>query len=121
MGHVAPLEAAQHMDDRVDFADVREELVAEPFALRRAAHQPGDVDELDLGLDLLRRLGDRLDPVEPRVRDGDAADIRLDRAEGIVRRLRRGGLRQRVEKRRFANIRQADNAAAKAHDFPEIG
>ena len=40
-------EAAHHLDDRVDFADVREELVAEPFALARALDQAGDVDELD--------------------------------------------------------------------------
>ena len=33
VGHVAALEAAQHVDDRVDLADVGEELVAEPFAL----------------------------------------------------------------------------------------
>ena len=55
VGDVAAFEAAQHVDDRVDLADVGEELVAEPFALGRAADQAGDVDELDLGLDLLRR------------------------------------------------------------------
>jgi hypothetical protein len=32
-------------------ADVAEELVAQPFALARAAHQPGDVDEAELGRD----------------------------------------------------------------------
>ena len=44
---VGVLEAADDLDDRVDFADVGEELVAEPFALARALHQAGDVDELD--------------------------------------------------------------------------
>ena len=58
VGDVAVLEAAQHVDDRIDLADVGEELVAEPFALGGAADQPGDVDELDLGLDLLRRARD---------------------------------------------------------------
>ena len=42
---VVILETAQDVDDGIDFADVAEELVAQPFALRRAAHQPGDVDE----------------------------------------------------------------------------
>ncbi len=60
----------------------------------RAADQAGDVDELDLGLDLLRRLGDLADLVEPLVGDGDAADVRLDRAERIIGRLRRGGFGQ---------------------------
>ena len=61
VGDVAALEAAQDVDDRVDLADVGEELVAEAFALGRAADQAGDVDELDLGLDLLRALGDAAD------------------------------------------------------------
>ena len=56
------------------------------------------------------------DPVEARVGDRDAADVGLDRAERIIRRLRRGGLGQRIEKRRFADVRQADDAAAEAHD-----
>ena len=55
--------------------------------------------------------------VEPRIRHSDLADIRLDRAEGIVRRLRCRRLRQRIEERRLADIRQADDAAFETHDF----
>lgn len=51
MGNVVILEAAQHMHDGVDLADVGEELVAQPFALRGAAHQTGNVDEGDAGRD----------------------------------------------------------------------
>ena len=120
MSDVAALEAAQHVDDRIDLTDVGEELVAEAFALASAADQPGDVDELDLGLDLLRGLGDLADLVEPRVRHGDAADVRLDRAERIIRRLRSGGFGQSIEKRRFADVRQADDAAAEAHDLSKL-
>ena len=79
VGNVAAFEAAQDVHDRVHFADVGEELVAETFALRRAADEPGDVDELDLRLDLLRGPRDFLDRVEARVRNCDAADVRLDR------------------------------------------
>ena len=39
MGDVAVLEAAHDMGDRVAFADIGEKLVAEPFALRGAAHE----------------------------------------------------------------------------------
>ena len=46
MGDVGSLETSHHMDDRVDLADGGEELVAETFALRCAADQPGDVDEV---------------------------------------------------------------------------
>ena len=45
VGDVVVLEAAHHMRDGVDLADVGEELVAEALALGGAAHQPGDVDE----------------------------------------------------------------------------
>ena len=37
-----------------------------------------------------------------------------------IGRLRRGGLGQRIEKRRFADVRQADDAAAEAHGFSVI-
>ena len=45
MGDVGILEAAQHVDDGIDLADIGEELVAQALALAGAAHQPGDVDE----------------------------------------------------------------------------
>ena len=81
VGHVGIVEAAQHVDDGVDLADVAEELVAEPFARGGAAHQAGDVDELELRRDDLRRLGDARRALQPLVRHGDAADVRLDGAE----------------------------------------
>src|SRR3546814_8707307 len=61
MLNVVILETAQDMDDRVDFADVAEKLVAEPFALRRAAHEAGDVDESELRRDDLLAARDRRD------------------------------------------------------------
>ena len=47
MVHVGVLEAAHHLHDGVDLADVGEELVAESLALARALDQTGDVHELD--------------------------------------------------------------------------
>ena len=44
-----------HVEDGVDLADVAEELVAEALALAGAAHQAGDVDELERGRDHLAR------------------------------------------------------------------
>src|SRR3546814_1350496 len=81
MVEVVILEAAQDVDDRVDLTDVAEELVAQPLALARAAHQPGDVDEAELGFDNLGRAGDPGELVEPRIGDRDVADIGLDRSE----------------------------------------
>jgi thymidylate synthase len=65
----------------------------------------------ELGLDDLGRARDRGELVEPRVGHGDVADIGLDRAERIVRRLRRRGLGQRIEQRRLADIGKPDDAA----------
>jgi outer membrane receptor protein involved in Fe transport len=112
--HVVVLEAAHHVGDRVDFADVREELVAQALAAGGAGDQAGDVDELDRGRDHLLRLDDFGQRVEPGVRHRHHADVRLDRAEGEVGRGD-AGLGQRVEQGRLADVRQADDAALDAH------
>ncbi len=115
MDHVRVLEAAQHIGDGVDLADMAEELVAEPFAFRGAAHEPGDIDESEPRGHHLVGLGDGRQPVEPRVGDRDLADIRLDGAERIVGGLRRRALGQRVEEGGLADIRQPDDAAFETH------
>ena len=103
------------MEDGVGLADVGEELVAEALAFRRAAHQARDVDHFQIGEDdllALRELGER---GEARVDDRHDADVRLDRAERIVRALRaRGG--ECVEDRRFADVRQSDDTYGQSHD-----
>jgi hypothetical protein len=115
MGDVVILEAAQHVHDRVHLADVGEELVAEAFALGRAAHEAGDVDEGNARRDDFFRLRDAGDLLQPRVRHGDLAGVRLDRAERIVRRLGGCRLGQRVEEGRLADVGQADDAAFETH------
>ena len=112
---VVVLEAAQHVGDGVDLADVRQELVAEAFALGGAAHQARDVDEGEPRRDDLARLGDRRELVEPLIGHADLADVGLDGAEWIVGGLGRRRLRQRVEERRLADVRQAHDAAFEAH------
>ena len=76
--------------ERVDLADVAEEAVAEALARVRAAHQAGDVHELDLlghpPLDA-ERVADR---VQALVGHGHDGDVRLDRRERILGRLRPG-------------------------------
>jgi hypothetical protein len=115
--NVVVLEASEDVDDGVDFADVAEELVAEALALGRALDQPGNVDERQLGRDDLCRAADRRKLVEPRVGHRDLADVGLDRAERVIGRLRRLGLGERVEQRRLADVRQADDTTLKAHEF----
>ncbi len=83
-GHVhdvGVLEAAHDVSDRVDFADVREELVAEPLALRRARDEAGDVDELDRRRNDFLRLHDVGERLQARIGHRHDADVRIDRAE----------------------------------------
>ena len=54
--NVAAFETAHDLHDRVHFADVAEELIAESFAGARAFDQAGDVDKLDRGRNDLLRL-----------------------------------------------------------------
>ena len=53
---VGVLEAADDLEDRVDLADVAEELVAQPLALAGPLDDPGDVHQLQRRRDEL--LGD---------------------------------------------------------------
>ena len=114
MHDVGVLEAAHHVRDRIGLADVREELVAEAFTLRRAGDEARDVDELDRGRQDLLRLDDRRKRVEPRIRHRHDADVRVDGAERIV--LRRDlRARQRVEQRGLADVGKPDDAALDSH------
>src|SRR5581483_9980596 len=106
--------------DGVDLADIGEELVAEALALRGAAHQAGDIDEGQPGRNDLCGLRDFGELVEPGIGHRDLADIRLDGAERIVGRLRRGGLGQRIEQRRLADIGQPDDTAFESHNVLSI-
>ncbi len=116
-GHVDDVrvfEAAHDVDDGVRLADVRQELVAQALALRRAGHEARDVDELDDGLDDTLRLDDGRQLVDARIRHLDDADVRLDGAERVVF-SRDAGLGQGVEQGGLADVGQADDAAFETH------
>ena len=107
--NIRVLKAAHHMRDGIHLPDMLEELVAEPFAFRRAAHQPRDVDEPHRRRRRFFRLIHLMQNAEPRVRHVHHADVRLDRAERIIRGLR-PRFRDRVEKRALADVRQPDDS-----------
>ena len=114
MHHVGVVEAAHDMGDGVGLADVREELVAEPFALGRASDQPGDVHELHRARHHPRRFDDCRQALEARVGHRHHAGIRLDGAERKVLGVDRGA-GEGVEERGLADVRQPDDAALEAH------
>ena len=115
MLNVVILETAQHMDDGIDLTDVAQKLVAQPLPLRRAAHKACNIDKAQLGFDNLLRPADFSNGLQPRIGHRDIADIRLNRAERIIGRLRRRRLRQRIEQGGLADIGQPDDTAFETH------
>ena len=97
------------MHDGVHLADVGQELVAQTLAAARALHQTRDVHEFQRGRGVLLRMIHLRQHVQPLVRHGHHAGVRLDGAEGIV-----GGLRTRagdcIKQRALADVRQTDDA-----------
>ena len=107
-------EAADDVEDGVSLADVREELVAEAFALGGAFDDAGDVHELHGGGDDGVGLDHGDDAIHAGVRDLDDADVGIDGAEGVV-----GGLSfcggECVEDGALAYVGQAYDSDVKGH------
>ncbi len=112
--HVLVAVGAHDVHDRVGLADVGEKAVAEPLAFVRAGDEAGDVVEVDRVPHDLRRAHGLRDLDEALVEHGHHRHVRLDRREGIVGGLD-AGLRERVEQRGLAGVRQPDDADARAH------
>ena len=98
-------------------------LLPRPSPLDAPLTRPGDVHELDRGRDDALGLRDLRQRLEARVGHGDDADVRLDRAERVVRRLGLARPRQGVEEGGFADVRQSDDSGAqhRAGEYIEEG
>ena len=114
VGDVLVAEDAGDLADRGGLADVREELVAQALALRGAADDAGDVDELDRRGQQLLRAEDLRELRQPVVGHADDADVGLDRRERVVRR-EHVVLGQRVEEGRLARVGETDDADGESH------
>ena len=97
MNDVVVFKTTHDLNDRVGLADVGKELVAESGTFRGPLHESGDVDKLDRGGDQFLRAGDFREHGQARVGHGHDADIRVDRAEGVIGRLRLAGAGDGVE------------------------
>ncbi|MNV72477.1 hypothetical protein D3C71_1655670 [compost metagenome] len=102
------------MNNRVHLADMRQEFVAETFALARAAHQSRDVHEFKCRRHRFVRYNQLRQLIETLVRNLNHADIGVDRAERIVRGLR-ARLRNCVKQRRFAHVGQTHDTRFQSH------
>ena len=117
MVHVGIVEAARDLNDGVDFADVREELVAQALALAGALDEAGDVDKLDRRRDDDGGAGNLPQHFQARVRHCHHADIRVDGAERIVGRFRLTAAGDGVEQRRLADVGETDDSSSQ-HVWP---
>ena len=112
MMNIGAFKTAHHLHNRVHFANVTEKLVAQSFARAGAFHQPGDIDELDRSRHDFLRMRQFREDIESRVGHRHHADVRIDRAKGII--FRRCFVRSGdgVKERRFPDVRQSDNSSA---------
>ena len=117
---VVILEAAHNVDYGVGLANIGEELVPQPFALRSTLHQTGDVHELNH-----RRQGslgqhDFGQLCEAHVGYLHHADVRFHGAERVVRRFRAGGGKG-IEERRLTDVRKANDAKLQHENGSRVG
>ena len=113
MNDIVIIEAAHHVHNGIDLANVGEELVAEPFALTRAFNEARDIYKFDGGRDDLVCLCDLAQRFQSSVRHLDDAHVGIDRAKRIVCRLRLTRARQGVKECAFAHVGETYNTSLK--------
>ena len=112
--HVGVFKATHHVHNRVGFADVGQELVAQAFALGSASHQACDVHKLhNRGHDALGR-DDLSQLVQAGIGHLHHTSVRLNRAEGVIFSSN-AGFSQGVKEGGLAHVGQAHDAALEAH------
>ena len=103
------------MNNCVNFANVGQKLIAQPFTFGRAFNQSGNVNKFQLRRRNRFRLNHLGQLVQTRVRNRHAAGVRLNRAKRKIGGLCSNRLGQSVKQRRLSDIRQTDNTAIKSH------
>ena len=109
-------DSVRDVEQRIDFADMAEKLIAEPLAFASPFNQPGDVTHFERAVGGLLGFEDVGERDQARIGHQRDAGVRIDRGEGIVRR-QRAAAGERVEHRRLADVRQPDHAATESHNY----
>src|SRR5947208_16645225 len=84
MMNVTILEAANHLHDRIDFANVTKKLIAETFARTRPFNEPSDINELNRGRYNFLRMRHLRKSRQTRIWHSDDGHVRNNRAKGII-------------------------------------
>jgi hypothetical protein len=113
------LKAAHHLDHGVGFADMCQELVAEPLASRGSAHQTRDVHQLQRSRHDPLGAHKRSQGLEPRVGRRDHAGVRVDGAERVVVGGRSRD-RECIEQRALPHVGEADDPRPQCHATAKV-
>ncbi len=102
--NVGILKTTHDLDDSLDFADMMEELIPKAFTCARTFYQPCNIYKLDCRRCDLFRARNLGDPFQSGIGHDHHADIRINRAEGIILRRRFVCACNRIKKRRFPDV-----------------
>ena len=105
MGHILVLKAADHFRNGIRVADMAQELVAQTFAFRCPFYQTGNVNKVHNGRRNFFRIKHFGQHVQPFIRHGNHALVRLNGAERIIGRLC-PGFCNRIKQRALPYIRK---------------
>src|SRR5215831_3011562 len=111
MMNICVLEAANHLHNRVDLANVAQELITQSFSSARSFDQPCDVHKLNRRRDRFLRMRQFGKNCQSTIWHGHDTKIRVNRAERIVRRLSFPCAGDSVKEGRFPDVWQANDSS----------
>ena len=120
LGNVLDIGVAEETNDlanRIGLANVGQELIAQALALACAGNQASNVNEFDRCRHDFSRMVDFREFIQTIIGNGNHARIGLNGGKRIVR-SEPGFLGKGGEKRRLANVGQANNTDRKRHAHP---
>ena len=110
--NVATFKTTDDFHDRVHFANMIKELIAESFIRAGAFDQTGDIDKLNRRRRDLLRMRHLGEFRQTRIRHGNDAEVGLDRAKRIIFRRRLVRASNGVKQCGLANVRQTYDSCA---------
>ena len=109
MMDIGVIKSANYLENRIDRADMREELIPESLALRGTLDETCDIYKFDCSRDRLGTIHDHTDLFETFIIHIHDTSIGLDRTKRKIRCLSRIRLGESIEESGFTNIRETDD------------
>jgi hypothetical protein len=109
MMDIGVVKSPNYLQDRIDRADMREELIPESLPFRGTLDETCDIDEFDIGRDCLCAVHHNTDLFETVIIHIHDTSIGFDRTKRKIRCLSRIGLSESIEESGFTNIRESDD------------